>query len=170
VRKVVASLAVAAVLISTDHAKAADGCEFLLCIAGPWQLLAQCRPTVLEVFRDLARGRPLPACDMSGDGNGAGNHWNTEETCPIFYRQYDAYSGRYASCTFAGRIDVHINGLPWSTVHWDRAGHEGTSTWYGEEARNSLTAEMLDPRYDADAAAWDALHPPVPPDGRVGGN
>lgn len=169
-RKVVATLAAAALLTSAHHSSAADGCKFLLCIAGPWQMVAECRPTVLQVLRDLALGKSFPACDMSGEGNSAGNQWTTEQTCPIFYRHYDAYSGRYAGCTFAGKIDVHINGLLWSTVFWDRAGREGTSTWYGEEARIALTPEMLDRRYDRDAAAWDALHPPVPPDGHVGGN
>lgn len=156
-------------MLSGQFVAAADGCKFLLCIAGPWQQIVQCRPTVLEVFRDLALGRPFPACDLSGEGNSAASQWTTEETCPNFYRHYHPNSGAYLRCTFAGKIDVLINGSLWSTVYWDRSGRAGTSTWYSDEARTSLTADLLDPRYDADKAAWDALHPPVPPDGDVGG-
>ena len=42
-------------MLSATLAHAADGCKFLLCIAGPWSSISQCVPTVHDVFRDLAR-------------------------------------------------------------------------------------------------------------------
>ena len=42
-------------MLSATSVHAADGCKFLLCIAGPWSSISQCVPTVHDVFRDLAR-------------------------------------------------------------------------------------------------------------------
>lgn len=144
-------------LLSTTSAHAADGCKFLLCIAGPWSSISQCVPTVHEVFRDLARGRGFPTCNMSGAGNSAGNAWATEATCPIMYRQYDAESGAYASCTYPGRISVYINGALWSQVYWNTSGN--TSTWYSDAARTSLTqpgAAPLDDTFLNDVTGWNS--------------
>jgi len=151
-----------ALLCTSSLASAVDGCKFLLCIAGPWQSIALCTPTVLAVFRDLARGKAFPTCDTSGEGNSAGNQWTTEATCPEMYRRYNEVSGAYAGCIYRGRIDVYIDDEPWSTVYWDMFG---TSTWYGDYAREKLSSDMLDPKFDQDQAAWDAAHPDEPPDG-----
>lgn len=144
-------------MFGTTSVQAADGCKFLLCIAGPWQSISECRPTVYEVFRDLARGRPFPTCDMSGEGNSANNAWATEATCPIMYRHYDAESGAYSGCTYTGRINVYMQGNLWSQVYWNNRGD--TSTWYSDYARSQLTtpgAAPLDETFQNDVNNWNA--------------
>jgi hypothetical protein len=147
--------------VAAGTVQAADGCKFLLCIAGPWTVIPECRATVLQVFRDTALGRPFPTCDMSGEGSQAQNALNTESTCPEMYRQYNDYSGAYMGCAYNWKIDVYIDGYGlWETVYWDTFG---TSTWYSDSARAQLNAEDLDPKYDNDLAAWEAAHPEPPP-------
>jgi hypothetical protein len=145
-------------MFSTTSAHAADGCRFLLCIAGPWSSIAECRPTVYEVFHDLARGRPFPTCDMSGSGNGANNIWTSEASCPSMYRQYNPESGAYAGCTYPGRIAVYINGGLWSQVYWNMSGN--TSTWYSDAARSGLTQQPestpLDDTFLRDLTGWNS--------------
>lgn len=144
-------------LLAAPSAHAADGCKFLLCIAGPWKGIAECRPTVYEVFRDLAKGRPFPTCAMSGGGNAASNLWASEPTCPIMYRQYDSESGQYSGCTYPGQISVRINGQPWSTVYWDFGGN--TSTQWTDAALSSLNqpgAAPVDQTFKNDVGSWNS--------------
>lgn len=144
-------------LLAAPSAQAADGCKFLLCIAGPWQSISECRPTVYEVFRDLAKGRGFPGCAMSGEGNSAGNAWATEATCPIMYRQYNAESGSYESCLYPGRISVFISGRPWSTVYWNFSGN--TSTQWTDAALASLNqpgGAPVDQTFQNDVASWNS--------------
>lgn len=149
--------AAALLLLTATGACAADGCKFLLCIAGPWTGIPLCVPTVHEVFRDLALGRPFPICSMSGSGNSAGNTWVDEAGCPSMYRQYNAESGSYIGCTYPGRISVYLNGSLWSHVFWNMSG--GTSTMYTDTARASLTQQPgalpLDDLFRNDLSAWN---------------
>ena len=145
-------------MFSAGSAHAADGCKFLLCIAGPWSSIAACQPTVHEVFRDLARGRPFPTCGMSGVGNTANNTWVDEGSCPSMYRQYNSVSGGYSGCTYLARISVYINGGMWSQVYWDMSAN--TSTWYSAAARSGLTQQVgsapLDDRFQNDLMGWNS--------------
>lgn len=148
-------------MFSTTSAHAADGCKFLLCIAGPWSNISQCVPTVHEVFHDLARGRPFPTCEMSGAGNVANNQWINEASCPSMYRQYDYSDSRaYSGCTYPARISVHINGELWSQVYWNMSAN--TATWYSDSARASLTQQSgsapLDDRFLNDLRGWNSTH------------
>lgn len=146
-------------MLSSPSAHAADGCKFLLCIAGPWASISQCVPTVREVFRDLARGRSFPTCSMSGAGNSANNTWVNQRSCPSMYRQHDWETGSYVGCTYPGRISVYVNGALWSQVFWDVGGN--TSTWYSDTARTSLTerpdAAPLDEVFRNDLNLWNAM-------------
>lgn len=144
---------VSALALTPSSAKAADGCKFLLCIAGPWASIPECRATVYEVFSDLAKGKAFPSCAMSGEGNGAGNLWMSEATCPILYRRYNDYSSFYEGCAYMGKISVVINGAPWSDVYWNTSS---TATWYSQEARASMSASSLDETLSNDIAAWNA--------------
>jgi hypothetical protein len=154
--------------LHSTSALAADGCKFLLCVAGPWTSIPECKSTVLDVFHDLHKGKPLPTCAMSGAGNSAANHWNDSSSCPAWYRRYDAESGQYIGCSYPGRIDVYINGSPWSSVHWDTAGN--SSTWYSETAAAGLGPWSIDLTFEQDKAAWEAVQPPPPlPDQGGGG-
>lgn len=53
-----------------NPAFAADGCKALLCFANPNGPMAvsECVPTVKEVIRDMAKGKPFPTC-FSEDGS-----------------------------------------------------------------------------------------------------
>lgn len=157
----VSSMALASLsMFSTSAAHAADGCKFLLCIAGPWSSIAECRATVHEVFRDLAHGRPFPSCGMSGANNTAHNTWVDEASCPSMYRQYGAVSGGYSSCAYPARISVYINGGLWSQVYWNMSAN--TSTWYSAAARSGLTQQAgstpLDDRFLNDLRGWNSVH------------
>lgn len=145
------SVAIAATFSSSVHA--ADGCKFLLCIAGPWTTIPECRATVYEVFRDLAKGKAFPTCAMSGVGNSAGNSWMSEATCPILYRRYNDYSSFYEGCAYTGKISVVINGAPWSDVYWNTST---TATWYSQEAKSALSSSPLDTTFSNDIAAWNS--------------
>lgn len=144
-------------MFASTSAHAVDGCKFLLCIAGPWTSISQCVGTVKQVFRDLARGKPFPTCNMSGGGNAAGNTWVDQQSCPSMYRQYD-YDGNYAGCSYPGRIDVYVSGALWSQVYWDMGGN--TSTWYSGAARSSLTqtpgSAPLDDAFLNDLNGWNS--------------
>ena len=146
-------------MFSAASAHAADGCKFLLCIAGPWSSIAACQSTVHEVFRDLARGRPFPTCGMTGAGNTASNTWVDEGSCPGMYRQHDSASGGYSGCTYPARISVYINGGMWSQVYWDMSAN--TSTWYSPAARSGLTPQAgsapLDDRFQNDLMGWNSV-------------
>ena len=62
-------------------AHAIDGCKLLLCMAGNWQNIAQCTPTVRQALRDLARGRAWPTCNMGGN-SASGNQYLAPVQCP----------------------------------------------------------------------------------------
>ena len=65
-------------------AHAVDGCKLLLCMAGNWQNISQCTPTVRQALRDVARGRGWPTCSMGGD-SASGNQYVAPEQCPEQY-------------------------------------------------------------------------------------
>ena len=48
-------------------AHSVDGCKLLLCMAGNWQNISQCTPTVRQALGDVARGRGWPTCSMGGN-------------------------------------------------------------------------------------------------------
>ena len=62
----------------SGHAHAVDGCKLLLCMAGNWQNISQCTPTVRQALRDVARGRGWPTCSMGGD-SASGNQYVAPE-------------------------------------------------------------------------------------------
>lgn len=65
----------------SSPAHAVDGCKLLLCMAGNWQNIAQCAPTVRQALRDLARGRAWPTCSMGGN-SASGNQYVAPVQCP----------------------------------------------------------------------------------------
>nr|WP_317623843.1 hypothetical protein [Acidovorax sp. SUPP3334]BDH38352.1 hypothetical protein AVHM3334_23135 [Acidovorax sp. SUPP3334] len=144
-------------LFAAPPAHAVDGCKFLLCIAGPWTRIAECRPTVQEVLRDLAKGRPFPTCGMSGAGNSARNLWTSEATCPAMYKRFNG-EGLYTSCAYMGIISVSVNGGHWSDVYWSAGGD--SVTFYTDAARQSFArnpnATPLDDQFQRDMNAWNA--------------
>ena len=80
-------LAFAALFGASTPASAVDGCKVLLCLAAPsWRSIPECVPTIRQLHRDLARGKPFPVCSMAGAGNSANNTWATAPGyCPPQY-------------------------------------------------------------------------------------
>ncbi len=161
-KQIVFALTFAALGVTASApAYAVDGCKLLLCLAGPWGSISECVGTVQQALHDLARGRPFPVCDMGGSDTSAQNTWNSQGTCPPWYRNYNDYNGNYVSCTYPSKIDVKVNGQLWTTVNWDMSGN--TSTWYSDAAKAALSGSQLDPKYDQDKAQWEAEQQPPPP-------
>lgn len=66
-------LAYAPTAHASDH-----GCKVLLCLANPNgpKAVSECVPDINQLFHDLAKGRPFPACEMaSAPGNNGGPSW-----------------------------------------------------------------------------------------------
>ena len=141
---------------ATAPAFAVDGCRVLLCLAGDWQRIAECRGEVRQALRDVSRGRPWPVCTLAGGpAQSASHEWaSAPDNCPPQYTEVHAgEEGTRYSCRAAGVVRVRIDGAPWAQVWWDAAG--GTATDYSPAARARLGA-AIDPTFDADLAGWQA--------------
>lgn len=137
-------------------AQAVDGCKLLLCMAGSWQNITQCTPTVRQALRDLARGRGWPVCSMGGN-SGSGNQYVAPEQCPEQYIT-DAgpdESGRTIyTCPFSGVIHVAVEGLPWSRTWWSRTGDVVVEWLPAAKAAFASSPGAMDDQFDRDHAAW----------------
>ena len=160
-RALVGFVVLLASLVSPS-ARAADGCLVLLCLTAPsWSNISQCVDPVRSVLRDLARGRPFPSCDTSGDGNLASNQMAVAPAfCPPQYaHEDDRESGPIYSCDYTGAIDVRIDGALWSRTWWNPDGDSVTD--FSAAAKAQLPG--WDTRFDDDYAHWLATTPaPVP--------
>lgn len=85
------SVSIASLLWVVSAANASDhGCKVLLCLANPNgpRAVSECRPPIDKLFRDLARGRSFPTCDLaSAPGQNGGRSWaqqtvNMYDLCP----------------------------------------------------------------------------------------
>lgn len=59
-------------------ASASDyGCKVLLCLSNPNgpKAVGECVPPINQLFRDLARGRAFPTCDLTRSDSQTGNSW-----------------------------------------------------------------------------------------------
>ena len=144
-------------------ARAVDGCKVLLCLAAPgWRSISECVPTINQLYRDLARGKPFPTCSMAGAGNSANNAWaSAPANCPPQYtHEIDGPNGPRYLCDYTGAVTVTINGEAFTRTWWSTSGD--TVTEFTLAAKNQL--RTWDTRFDDDYAAWFALQPPpVPP-------
>jgi hypothetical protein len=151
-----------ALVVVTQPAAAQRGCLVLLCLAAPnWRAIPQCVPPIQQLFRDLARGRPLPTCPMSGPGNTAYHQWaHAPGYCPPQYtREHAAEGAPYYTCDYTGAVSVTIDGSLWGRTWWSFAGDTVTEFLPPAKARLGT----WDPRFDDDYAAWLALQAPPPP-------
>jgi hypothetical protein len=139
----------------TGPAHAVDGCKLLLCMAGNWQAISQCTPTVREALRDIARGRVWPTCGMGGD-SGSGNQYLAPEQCPEQYRTSSTdESGRvYYSCPFSGAIQVAVAGQPWSRTWWSPSGDSVVEWLPAAKVAFANSPDAMDERFDRDHATW----------------
>ena len=110
-------------------AHAVDGCKLLLCMAGNWQNISQCTPTVRQALRDVARGRGWPTCSMGGD-SASGNQYVAPEQCP---EQYITNAG---------------------TTWWSPSGDSVVEWLPAAKAAFANSPDAMDERFDRDHAAW----------------
>lgn len=137
-------------------AQAVDGCKLLLCMAGSWQNISQCVPTVRQALRDLARGRAWPGCGMSGS-SGSANQFVTPEQCPPQYLTdtgTNESGGTIYGCTYVGVIHVAVQGQPWSRTWWSMSGESVTEWLPAARAAMSSARHSMDDRFERDQAAW----------------
>jgi hypothetical protein len=155
-------LVIALATLMPMAAHAVDGCKVLLCLAAPsWRSIPECVPTINQLHRDLAQGKPFPSCSMAGAGNSANNTWASAPTnCPPQYtRVFEGESGPIYSCDYAGAVTVNINGALFTRTWWSMGGD--TVTEFAPAAKVQLGS--WDTRFDEDYAKWlAALPPPVP--------
>lgn len=136
---------------------AVDGCELLLCMAGNWQNISQCTPTVRQALRDVARGRGWPTCSMGGN-SASGNQFVAPEQCPGQYiTNLGADEGGRVlySCPFSGVIHVVVDGRPWSRTWWSPSGDSVVEWLPAAKAAFASSPEAMDARFDRDYAAWN---------------
>ena len=155
----ISALLFALAALAPTPARAVDGCKVLLCLAAPsWRSIPECVPTINQLHRDLARGKPFPVCSMAGAGNSANNAWaSAPANCPPQYtRVFDGESGPIYSCDYAGAVTVNINGAPFTRTWWSMGGE--TVTEFTPAAKAQLGT--WDTRFDDDYAAWFAALPP----------
>jgi hypothetical protein len=136
-------------------AHAADGCTVLLCLAGNWKNIAECRPPVEEMMREVARGRHFPGCDSSGNSQ-AGNTYLEPALCPIQYRRVvgqDENLQPLYGCPFANVVNVAVEGVPWSRTYW--SGSDSVTEWLpAARAAFAQNPTDIDERFNNDYAAW----------------
>lgn len=152
------TLAIGVALAASLPARAVDGCEVLLCLAASsWRAVPQCVPPVSQVLRDLARGKPFPACTFAGAGNSASHSWsNAPSFCPPQYtRVFDGPHGPVHTCDFNGAISVTVQGALFARTWWSLAGD--TVTEFSPTAKAQLGD--WDTRFDNDHATWLAAQP-----------
>lgn len=153
-------VAVASAVVASPRSWAVDGCLALLCFAAPnWRGTQQCVPPVVQVLRDLARGRPFPRCDMAGAGNSAKAEWAAAPTfCPPQYtRAVENESTQFHICDYAGAVSVSINGELFSRTWWNMGGDSVTE--FSIAAKTQL--RTWDTRFDDDYARWLSQQPPA---------
>ena len=147
-----------AMLLVPAPARAVDGCRALLCLAAPdWRAIPECVPTIRQLMRDLAKGRPFPTCQMAGAGNHARHDWAIAPAfCPVQYTQViETEGGHRTRCDYLGAFTVEIDGAPWSRIWWRMEG--GSVTEFFPAARQRLGA--WDTRFDDDLARWLSMQP-----------
>ena len=160
---IAALIALVSLATFSAPARSVDGCKVLLCLAAPsWRSIPECVPTINQLHRDLARGKPFPTCSMAGAGNSANNDWaSAPANCPPQYtRVLDGESGLIYSCDYAGAVTVAINGAPFTRTWWNMDGD--TVTEFTPAAKAQLGT--WNSKFDDDYATWFAsLPPPAPP-------
>ena len=143
-------------LVCSVTAQAADGCTVLLCLAGNWKNISQCRPPVEEMMRDVARGLHFPGCE-SGGNSAAGNRAIAASECPPQYRTETLVESSIDyQCPFSSVIGVSVDGKPWSRTWWSASG-DSVTEWL-PAAREAFAANPteIDERFALDHAAWVA--------------
>ena len=156
IRSVVQLAALSVLALSLNApAHAVDGCKLLLCMAGNWQNVSQCAPTVRQALRDLVRGRVWPTCSMGGN-SASGNQFVAPEQCPEQYRTSSIDEGGrvVSSCPFSGVIHVVVDAQPWSRTWWSPSGDSVVEWLPAAKVAFASSPDSMDERFARDHAAW----------------
>ena len=143
-------------LALSGPAHAVDGCRLLLCLAGNWQNISECAPTVRQALRDVARGHAWPTCNMAGN-SASGNQYAAPERCPEQYISSvvtDDNGRVIASCPFSGVIHVAVDGQAWSRTWWSPSGDSVIEWLPAAKAAFARSAGAMDERFAREHAAW----------------
>lgn len=152
-------LAAASLLACATPAQAFDSCKVLLCLAGPWRSIAECRPDVTEFLRCWSRGKCSLNCAMAG---GSRLEWASPGNCPQQYLVTNEWQGT-TYCSKTGVINVTTQGVQnWLRVWWTRDGVEEPVFEYSPEAKAFL-GEHADTKFDEDFKQWLETQPPENP-------
>ena len=96
-------------MLAATAAHAVDGCLVMLCLAAPdWKQIPQCVPTIHQLHKDLAMGKPFPTCKDAGPGNNLQHEWVQAPTnCPPQYTHVkELEAGPFYWCDYMGLITV----------------------------------------------------------------
>jgi hypothetical protein len=155
-------IALLASVLWATPAHALDGCRVMLCLAAPkWREVPLCVPTINDLMKHLAKGRPFPICTGGGSDNIANNEWaNAPGNCPVQYiYEVDGANGPQLRCKYSGAVTVNIKNVLWSRTWWTFTGESVTE--FSPEAKAQLGT--WDSKFDDDYAAWLAAQvPPAP--------
>jgi hypothetical protein len=144
------------------QARAVDGCKVLLCLAGNWKNISQCRPEVEQAMHDVARGKGWPECDSGGNSSTA-NTFLAPELCPRQYRiQFEMESGVAYQCSYSGVVNAVVDGQPWSRTYWSPSGDSVTEWLPAAKAAFASDPTAIDNKFERDFAEWLAAQPPAP--------
>ncbi len=120
-------LAVAVLGLAPLMAQAEDSwaCEVVLCLANPNGATAvkECVAPIKKLYKQLAKGKPFPYCDMNSNdsqGNSAKNTMLSGKNCP---EQHRFYVGKVAMCEYQGVINVKVANKPYTRVYWTEGGN-----------------------------------------------
>ncbi|WP_139143925.1 hypothetical protein [Janthinobacterium sp. HH102] len=141
--------------LSVQVAKADDWpCTVVLCLANPKgpTAVAECVAPIKKLFRELAKGKGFPFCDMNSGSttgaNSARNQYANGENCPPQYRYYFSNGdSEQLLCPYAGVITVKINDEPYVRVWWNNSGSV-------TEALSENAATQVSPKFETDYKVW----------------
>lgn len=143
------------IAIPVKTALAADGCKVVLCLAGNWRNISECRPDVEDALRDIARGRGWPTCGSVGTQRIA---QNTRQNCPPQYlTEIEGHNGiPIYQCAYTGINTTTYQGRTFSQTYWNLRGD--TVTQWSDEAKAMFDSvgmlDQLDLTFELDYDEW----------------
>lgn len=179
-----------ALTIASPPAAAVDGCKVLLCFAGNWKDISQCRPEVEQALKDQAKGKGWPKCnETQASSQTASSNSTVQKTlsgpaCPYQFRTWDfqvnqAYTESHdklygvwkMTCKYTYALDTTIDGKPWKRTYVDVNGN-AIDEWY-QAGRDAFPVDVGSKRIGADlvydewvSSGSPTTKPPLPnPDG-----
>lgn len=173
---------VALLIACASAAHAVDGCKVLLCLAGNWRQIGECRSDVLKVLRDMARGKAFPRCEFENASSvegrvltGTTEHPTMPDNCPPMFVEWswmwvstESQTGYWVwDCGYRVEVNVWVDGAWWGALLADP--HGNTVEEWSRVATQTLgikpAQETLRKAYDAWIRAGRPTGPPPVPGG-----